>query len=183
VTASFEASTEALAEAWAGDDEIASVVIAFDPGGTTGWALFGVHPEALEGDPDVRVLDNLLFWTAGEFTGRQDDQIDAMLDLIDTWESARIVTETFKLRQLNAELSPVEINACLRRELRARGRGVALQNAALAMGAIPDDRQKAMGFWIPGKPHARDAVKHGLTYLKRSKEYAISTARRAASAA
>lgn len=174
--ASFEASPAGLVDLW--DDDVATTLIAFDPGGTTGWALFGVHPEALDGDPDVRILDNLLFWTAGEFTGRQDNQIDEMLDLVDSWLDAEIVTETFKLRQLNAELSPVEINACLRRELRSRQRRAVLQNASLAMGTIPDDRQKALGFWLPGKPHARDAVKHGLTYLKRKKEWALAEARR-----
>lgn len=42
-----------------------AVVIAIDPGGTTGWAVWQVHPEALS-DPEVMILDNVQYWEHGE---------------------------------------------------------------------------------------------------------------------
>lgn len=165
-------------ETWSGvDDPSLFQVIALDPGGTTGWSLFQVHPMAMEGDPDIRVMDNIEWWTAGEFGGKQDDQIDQIVELVQSWPAARLVTEGFKLRQLNALLDPVEINAVLR--WATRPRYWVQQNPNLAMTTVTDDRQKDWGFWIPGKEHARDAVKHNITFLKRKKEQAVQGFRRA----
>jgi hypothetical protein len=62
----------------------------------------------------------------------------------------------------------VELNAMLLWALRPRY--FVKQSASLAMTTVTDDRQKEWGFWLPGKPHARDAVKHNLTFLWRQKE-------------
>jgi hypothetical protein len=150
-------------------------VLALDPGGTTGWALFSVHPEAMSGDPDVHVLDNVLWWNSGQFTGRQDDQIDEILALVEEWPNARLVTEDFLLRQLNAVLWPVEINAIVLRATRPRY--WVKQHASLAMSTVTDDRLKAWGFWVPGKEHARDAIRHAITFLKRRKQAEVAAAR------
>lgn len=37
----------------------------FDPGGTTGYSVMAVHPEALV-DPEVKILQNIQWWTHGE---------------------------------------------------------------------------------------------------------------------
>jgi hypothetical protein len=160
------------------DDPESYQVVSFDPGGTTGWAIFQVHPEAMTGDPELLVFDNIEWWTAGEFTGGINEQADEMVELCESWPAARLVTEGFKLRQLNAELSPVELNAIVGWAVRPRY--FVKQNAALAMGEVPDDRQKTWGFWVPGKPHARDAVKHNLTFLRRKKEQEVTAARKQA---
>lgn len=157
-------------------DGTAFQVIALDPGGTSGWSIMQVHPEAMEGDPTIPVIPNIEWWTAGEFCGKQDDQIDQILELVESWPAARLVTEGFQLRQLNALLDPVEINAVLRWAVRPRY--WVAQNPSLAMSTVTDDRQKAWGFWVPGKPHARDAIKHNITFLKRKKEQAVKTANR-----
>jgi hypothetical protein len=162
-------------DAWTGDPE-GFQVIALDPGGTSGWALFQVHPMAMEGDPGIRVMDNIEWWTAGEFTGPQDEQLDQIIELVNSWPAARLVTEGFQIRQLNALLDPVEINAVLR--WACRPRYWVKQNPSMAMTTVTDDRQRAWGFWLPGKPHARDAIKHNITFLKRKKEQAVKTTRR-----
>lgn len=168
---------ESADEAWSGvDDPELFQVIALDPGGTTGWSLFQVHPMAMEGDSAIPVMTNIEWWTAGEFCGKQDDQIDQILEMVESWPAARLVTEGFQLRQLNALLDPVEINAVLRWAVRPRY--WVAQNPSLAMSTVTDDRQKAWGFWLPGKPHARDAIKHNITFLKRKKEQAVQTAHR-----
>lgn len=150
-------------------------VLALDPGGTTGWSVFQVHPDAMGPDPSITVLSNVELWTAGEFTGPQDQQVDQILELVEVWSEARLVTEDFKLRAVNAVLDPVEINAVI--AWACRPRYWQRQMAALAMSTVTDERQKAWGFWVPGKPHARDAVKHAITYLRRSKERAVKAGR------
>lgn len=171
---------ERASETWSGDEdaEQSYVVLALDPGGTTGWCVLGIHPDAMSGDEGIHPFGeygNVLFWTAGEFTGKQDDQIDECVELIASWPSARLVTEGFQLRQLNAQLDPVEINAALRWAVRPRY--FVKQNAALAMSTMTDDRLKALGFWLPGKEHARDATRHAITFVKRQKERSVMAAR------
>lgn len=157
-------------EAWAGQPD-GYQVIALDPGGTTGWAIFQVHPDAMGGDPGIPVMTNIELWTAGQFTGHQDDQIDEIVALVNSWPEARLITEDFRLRQINAVLAPVEINAAIR--WATRPRYWVKQSSALAMSTVTDQRQKDWGFWIPGQEHARDAVKHAITFLKRKKEQAV----------
>jgi hypothetical protein len=167
---------DSASDLWGGaTDPDGYQVLALDPGGTTGWAVLCVHPEAMEGDPDVPVMSNIEWWTAGEFTGSSLSQCDEIVELAHSWPSARLVTEGFKLRQLNAELDPVEINHTVAWALRPRY--FVQQQPALAMSTVTDDRQKEWGFWVPGKPHARDAVKHGITFLKRQKERAVQALR------
>jgi hypothetical protein len=42
-----------------------AVIIAVDPGGTTGWAVWQVHPEALS-DPEILILENIQYWEHGQ---------------------------------------------------------------------------------------------------------------------
>lgn len=42
-----------------------AVIIAVDPGETTGWSVWQVHPEALS-DPEVMILENVQYWQHGE---------------------------------------------------------------------------------------------------------------------
>ncbi len=175
MTSSFRDADEV--EDWAGiEDPDAYQVLAFDQGGTTGWALFQVHPDAMEGDPALKVFDNIEWWTAGEFTGDLMAQADQMVELCHSWPGARLVMETFKLRQMHAELSPVELSFAVRRDLRPRY--FVMQQPALAMSTVTDERQKDWGFWVPGKPHARDAIKHAITFLKAKKAQAVAVASR-----
>lgn len=170
------------------DDADQYIVVGLDPGGTTGWCVIGVHPDALSGDPEIRILDNVEFWSAGQFTGPEDSQVDEICELIEAWPSARLVSELFTLRTrvTSAEVFALErMNAIVRWAIRPRY--LVLQQPSLAMTTITDERQKAMGFWIPGQEHARDATKHALTFLKRQKQrqtkaaaVSASLARRAA---
>lgn len=147
------------------------VVLALDPGGTTGWSVFGVHPDALSGDPAIGVVNNVEFWCAGQFEGDENSQADEIVELIEHWPSARLVIEDFILRkqsQARELLSPVRITSVL--EWAVRPRYFIKQQPSLAMTTITDDRQKAMGFWVPGQQHARDAIKHNLTFLKRQRD-------------
>lgn len=154
--------------------EDAFVTIAFDPGGTTGWALFGVHKAAMRSD-DYKILDNILFWSAGHFKGPEDDQVESMTRLAGAWPIASIVIEDFILRKFTMDrelLAPVRITAAFSHQLWLQDRGVRyaiLQPPSLAMTTITDERQRSMDLWLPGMPHANDAIKHAVTWLRRKK--------------
>lgn len=154
------------------------VCVAFDPGGKTGWSVFGVHSDAIN-DPEFRILDNIEFWSVGEFFGPERDQTYKMYDLIEQWPTAKIVMEDFVLRKFSSArelLSPVRI--CARFEGRmdqaCDDRPIIKQQPSLAMAAITDARLKKMGLYnaTVGLEHGRDAVRHNLTWLKRAKKLA-----------
>jgi hypothetical protein len=160
---------------WGGEsDPDQYIVLGIDPGGFSGWTVMGVHPDALSGDPDVRITNNVEFWVAGEFTGAENSQCDEIFELVEQWPSARLIIEDFIDRRGpggREVLSPVRITSVL--EWAVRPRYWIKQQPSLAMTTITDDRQMAMGFWIPGKEHARDATKHCLTFLKRQRDRQI----------
>lgn len=146
-------------------------VCAFDPGGTTGWAVFQVHEIAMY-DAEYPILANIEHWWAGQYSGALADQSDEMVELCEAWDTAEIVSEDFILQRFlpgREVLDPVRLNFAL--EVRVRPRIVHYQQPGLAMTVMTDDRLKACGFWNPliGQEHARDATRHAVTHLRRKK--------------
>lgn len=159
-----------------GDDSEMYTTVSFDPGGTTGWAVFRIHLEAIE-DPEYRIMDNITFWTAGEFRGAECVQADQMFELVQAWTDAHIVIEDFVLRKFSSArelLSPVRITERLddRLYFHKDGRPLIKQPASLAMTTVTDNRLKKMGLYnaLAGQEHARDAVRHNITWMKRAKQ-------------
>lgn len=150
-------------------------VVWYDPGGTTGWTVFTVHPESLT-DPEIRVLDNVEYHACGEFYGDEFKQVDQMLELADAWPHAALGTENFVMydssrgRKDNDLLTLVRLNAAFAYALKRNGRDRRLykQNAQLAMKSMDDSRLKVCGYYncSRGSAHARDADRHGLIFLK-----------------
>lgn len=168
-----------------GDMDLPSEVyttIWFDQGGSTGWAVVSVWVEAVT-LPEYSILKNIVAWSAGEFIGSEGSQTDQMMELVKAWEdnADSIGYEDFILRKLlggRELLSPVRIGARFEDRMYTSGRMGLLapaQMASLAMDTITDDRLKLWGFWPPliGQEHARDALRHCLTYLKRIREASI----------
>jgi len=178
---------KAEAEELYGGEEDADqyICVALDPGGTTGWCVLGVHPDAIgSGDPGIKILDNIEFWVAGQFAGPEWDQCDEIIELLNAWPSARIVSEMFVLRSAvkSGDVTVLDrMNAVVGHAIRPRY--MVLQQPSLAMSTITDERQKDMGLWIPGQEHARDATKHALTFLKRQRDRVLKAAAVAAAAA
>ena len=155
--------------------------IAFDPGGTTGWALFGVSRKALR-SPDEKILANITFWSAGEFGGPESSHAFRMSYLVRSWRIASVVVEDFILRKFTMGrelLAPVRVTAAflyaLEHEVepddpyKDRHKTVVYQPPSLAMSGLSDGVQKQVGLWLPGQPHANDATKHAVTWLRRKK--------------
>ena len=146
-------------------------VIAFDPGGTTGWCVMTVHYEALLSD-DYPILDNIIHHSQGELLGDEIGQLDEIASLFDVWDSAAIVFEDFQLRTLAAELSPVRIKAVaeyIAATMFLPARTVFDQMPSLAMTTATDERLKSWGLYHKGEEHARDAERHAITFLRRAK--------------
>lgn len=151
--------------------------ITFDPGGTTGWAVFAVWRSAMY-DSAEKILDNLAFWSAGQFTGPESEQVDSMMALVEAWDDDAVITnEDFILQQFSMArdlLAPVRINAKFEDRLYVAGQEhrLSYQMPSLALRSVSDERLKVWGFWNPlkGQEHARDAVKHNITRLRRLKE-------------
>ena len=150
------------------------VVLAIDPGKTTGWSVMMVHPEALT-DPEVSILQNIDPWIHGEIDCTDENfGIDALDELIECWPGAAIVFESFSLRKFSSDedlLSPVRINATLG-YLRWRcAVRVFYQSSEMAKRTATDARLQLWGMYESegGLVHARDADRHGITFLRRAK--------------
>lgn len=92
------------------DEEELWTAIAYDPGGTTGWALLCLYPEAL--NPGYRILDNVVFWTCGQFIGSTLQQGREMALLAAAWPMAHLVMEDFILRTFRMDrvlLEPIRV--------------------------------------------------------------------------
>lgn len=161
--------------------------IGLDPGGTTGWCVLRIHTIAMH-SPEYRILDNVVSWSAGQIVGPIGHQIDRLVDLVDCWPDAEVVSEDFYLRQLRGGpelLDPVRITETLKWWMERGGRRawdteegedwkpreLHLQQPSLAKTTITDDRLRAIGILhlTNDQPHARDGVRHALTFARRRK--------------
>lgn len=151
----------------------------FDPGGTTGWCLMVVHPDALT-EPDVPILSNIEYKAWGEIGGagmaNEGEQLalSRILDLVKGWPLTAVGTESFRLRQFTKDLellTPVRINAALKYALWAGEWGQLWeQQPDLAKKTATDARLKQWGLYDSHSgPHARDATRHAITFLRRCK--------------
>lgn len=155
-------------------------ILAFDPGGTTGWSLL-VLPKLwgtqnIFGWPQDHILRNKVLWHHGQFDCLVDENnaVYCMMQLINKWPSAAIVCEDFILRANRHEmsrelLSPVRITAMLEYELWRKRRKIWLQAPSQAKTLVTDERLKGWGVYTRegGLQHARDADRHALLFLRR----------------
>lgn len=97
--------------------------------------------------------------------------IDQCVDLLAAWPRAAWGYESFQLRQLGVDLSPVEVlSSVTHAELRyGKGRAPYQQTASQAKVTATDDRLKMAGLYRPGLPHAVDAARHAVVFLRRAR--------------
>jgi hypothetical protein len=176
------------------DSEISygeTTVIAIDPGGTTGWSLISVHPQALT-EPNADFLENIFnhqhgqvdcgshrgnlgtslhdgISTDGEFSGIYD-----LAELVASWPVAAVVIEDFTLRQFRMDrdlLSPVRVTAGIGYAMWLGGRDYHVQSPADAKRVCTDDRLREWRMYdsYGGLKHARDADRHAILFLRKAK--------------
>lgn len=154
-------------------------ILAFDPGGTTGWSLLVLPRNIQRKDvfswPPDAILASAKVWEHGEIvtTGDEDNAAYQMARLCQMWPGAAIVIEDFILRVERKEksrelLSPVRITAKLEAYLWKTGRKPFLQDPSQGK-RMTDERLALLGALVDdGLPdHARDADRHAVMFLKR----------------
>jgi hypothetical protein len=118
-------------------------IVALDPGGTTGWATWTDGPQeewswGLQQTQDFTLISET-------FDFRQHDNNRTKVNLI-----SREYIGVAKLFAAERMSTPV-----------------VLQTPAQAKTFVTDEKLKAMDLWVPGKVHARDALRHLITYMVR----------------
>lgn len=157
------------------------VVMWFDPGVTTGWAIIRVPIKHLLSMGQVGSIPHMQVNTGQYRTETTSENVDRALEIAraaytDVAEEDDVMVvghEGFTLRMLSSDpelLEPVRWLAVWDDRF-APPRvefplPVERQNPSL-MNTIGDDRLKLWGLWQPGREHGRAALKHGLVYLRR----------------
>lgn len=176
-------------------DELA-VIVAFDPGGTTGYCVMGVRPSALYAEAELR--QELVYIDYGQIDcgsrhgetgvgmGRGHDGLNLpgenagitqMLNIWNSFEHRAVVVEDFVLDVKKANmgrdlLTPVRIIAGFSTLLEyCNGpeamKTLFIQNRSLAKTTCTDDRLKNWGLYDRDSgPHARDATRHAYYFLR-----------------
>jgi hypothetical protein len=156
----------------------ALVVIWADPGVTTGWCVLRVGISELLREGQVGVL-RTLWWRVGQFRhSTTSASVDSYLALCRAaWAKADeedvvvIGYEGFSLGMQTRDpdlLEPVRFEAVLKDRLRESGSGVVAERQMPGeRSVITDSRLRLWDMWVPGPDHPREALKHGLVFLRR----------------
>jgi len=159
-------------------------VVAYDPGGTTGWSVLSFHAESLS-EPDVSMLDNIEHWTHGEIdcdmpasygkrTYSKDMEIrgiQVMVDIAEAWPGAVLLIEDFIMftqRKDRETLTPVRLIAMFDYAMAPNN---VYRQMPSEKGGATDERLKEWNLYERegGAGHARDADRHGIVLMRKAK--------------
>lgn len=152
-------------------------VVAYDPGGATGWSVMAVNPKDLL--TNTRELHRVIkHFAHGEIGGPEMERIDQITELCDSWNDAAVVGEGFVLAKFSQDeelFSPMRINACVEWFLHGYGRVLFKQSAQTAKSRWTDERLKhcksaGKPWYVPGPDHQRDAIRHAALFLGRARD-------------
>lgn len=177
-----------------------ATVIAVDPGGTSGWCALAVEADALAcSDVSIlaSIVHNTIGQVAGDENEQADFLVELMYCWP---SATRVIEDfTLRKFSRGRELlSPVRITARIEyglagsEWLRQDGLGgddgwdggpfpivtttdgtaqrMFYQPSELAKTTVTDARLRDWGLYTPGQEHARDALRHAITFLRRAKE-------------
>lgn len=179
-----------------GDPDELAIVIAFDPGGTTGYCVMGVPPEGLATPSGLR--DALTYIDYGQIdcgtrhgqTGvgmkrgheglnlaGETNGIVRMINILDNFDHCAVVLEDFVLDVGKANmgrdlLTPVRIIAGFSTLLHYSFgpeimNGIFIQNRSLAKTTCTDVRLKGWNLYDGNSgAHSRDATRHAFYFLR-----------------
>lgn len=134
-----------------------SKVLAVDPGKTTGWALAEFDTQATP-------------------VSGQDDAMP-FLELAEAWAERNgpgltLVVEKFTITaatlKKTRETDALDVIGALRWFSHRYNCPMVLQTPAEAKSFATDGRLRAVGLWVPGQDHARDACRHLLLHAVRN---------------
>lgn len=169
------------------DGSPALIIISFDPGVTTGWAIHRTPISVLltSGFSEA-VWDPRFGWASGQIGGlNEDDTTDVMVDLTRTAYSLgdyragdrfAIAMEDFILQIMQMDrslLSPVRVFSKYEYAMKklTQASGVVLPyfkaSASDAKRVVTDERLSRWNLLKPGQIHARDAQRHGILLTRK----------------
>jgi len=147
-------------------------LLAFDPGGTTGWALATFNPETGE------IADDTKRWGELDKQGHHTQLWSLLRLTLDDHPHLMVVTEDY-----TPEFARAQNYIALEY--------IGVMEAFCKLNKVSFERQsrnikpfwtlkkmRAVRFWPPGKKHAQDAARHWLTYAaKQSRALHINLAK------
>lgn len=148
-------------------------VIGLDPGETTGVCLFdnkrflNKHPTISPSSvrtPSISQFQkntSIIEWGVDAYNELIADELR---DTVVVIESYRIYSWRTKQHTWAPLLTP-RLIGCAETLCRLKGVPLVQQSAQVGKGFVTDDRLKAWGLYIPGKPHAMDATRHVCQFL------------------
>lgn len=154
-------------------------VLAYDPGGTTGWCVACIRPRDLLNQEKPLNKKLMRHFATGQIVGSEHEQVDQLVELVDIWPKAAVVGESFIQRIRNTALetdeaySPVRINAIMKWWLATEDRYLFKQTPAMAKEKWTDERLEARKLSPDGghaMRHARDGVRHAMLFLARARD-------------
>jgi hypothetical protein len=136
------------------------IILTADPGKMTGWAAFDTERHELLGAkqaPGYEFLDQVVPWVDG-CAGRTDVMVILERFVISggTVEKGR-TDENWSIEQIGV----------LRHHARWAGIPFELQSAGDAKSIAPNPRLREIGWYVPGRDHANDALRHVILALGR----------------
>ena len=139
-----------------------TTMLSLDPGGTTGVAIIEYGTESYELIKTLQIRNGLQGF------------LDFHWDELEDWEFDQIVCESFDLREgvHGVDLSPVYIIGALEALYPTAVNKIIYQKPS-QKALCGDDRLRKLGLYESGRPHANDAVRHGIIYLRNNKHAAI----------
>ena len=135
------------------DSNLVKRLLALDPGETTGYAIF----------------ERGLLTEWGQLpTHTVDESVLLLVDHISI--ANHVVVENYqvyawKLKEHKySTLHTPRLIGCIETLCRLKGVKPTKQTAQNAKKFVTDEKLKEWGMWIKGKPHTRDAIRHGIYY-------------------
>ena len=166
------------------DENTSVALLAFDPGGITGWSMVTTTIGKIM-DPTIQAAQVPTAWWHGQIdcTARDKKQVfwreaeaEGVAQMERLYEDAPgvhvgVVIEDFLIRRFDKSrpfLSPVRLSSAFDQLMFDRGVWTDRQMPSDAMTAITDARLKAWDFYVAdGLGHARDADRHMLLFIRR----------------
>lgn len=150
------------------------IIVGLDPGGTTGWAVCKVseEPKSMDDKGKLKVETTHEF-TAGQ-VGPEDHHLalwNFLADRLYETNDLHLVVENFLFRQGDAHRTGTVLVsleyigvAQLFADTYPDKVKMTRQTPASAKSFVTDSKIKRLDLWIPGKPHAMDALRHVIFY-------------------
>lgn len=140
------------------------VVLAFDPGETTGYATY----ESFKDGTKLR-MEGLA--TGQVKTWPLKDAVFNFSNILSHVGPSKVVFESYQVYDWKKDehsfsnIPTLQVIGCLQTLLIQRCIPFTSQSAQIAKQFVTDNKLESWGFWLEGKRHARDAMRHAIYWL------------------